>query len=96
MVGPPLDPGRNRALAPWRTLAVAATVATLLLAAAIAWQIARPAARSPGHVHSRASVRIRGTPGFHDPVAIADDGTHVWVTNVGNDSVTELNASDGS
>ena len=29
-------------------------------------------------------------------VAAPADGTHVWVTNVGNDSVTELNASDGS
>jgi DNA-binding beta-propeller fold protein YncE len=102
MVGPPLDPGGNRALARWRTLAVAATVAALLLAVALAWQIARPAVGSPGHAHSLASVHSRGTPGFHDPVPIADDGIHVWVANEGGgardfpSSVTELNARDGS
>jgi DNA-binding beta-propeller fold protein YncE len=102
MVGPPLDPGGNRALARWRTLAVGATVATLLLAVALAWQIARPAVRSPDHAHSRASIRSDGTRGFHDPVAIADDGIHVWVANEGGgahdfpSSVTELNARDGS
>jgi DNA-binding beta-propeller fold protein YncE len=102
MVGPPLDPGGNRALARWRTLAVAATVAALLLAVALAWQIARPAVGSPGHAHSLASVHSRGTPCFHDPVAIADDGIHVWVANEGGgardfpSSVTELNARDGS
>jgi DNA-binding beta-propeller fold protein YncE len=72
-------------------------MATLLLGVALAWQITRPAVRSHGHVHSLS----RGTPGFHDPVAIADDGIHVWVANEGGDedtpsSVTELNARDGS
>jgi hypothetical protein len=102
MVGPPLDPGGNRILARWRTLAVGATVATLLLAVALAWQNARPAVRSPGHAQHSASVRSHGAPGFHDPVAIADDGIHSWVANEGGgahdapSSVTELNASDGS
>jgi hypothetical protein len=39
--------------------------------------------------------------GFNGPTRVADDGTHVWVANsgedlTGGDSVTELNASDGS
>jgi hypothetical protein len=37
-----------------------------------------------------------GRYGFYYPSAIAADGTHVWVTNVGNDSVIELNSSAGS
>jgi DNA-binding beta-propeller fold protein YncE len=27
---------------------------------------------------------------------VAFDGTHIWVANLGNNSVTELNAGDGS
>jgi DNA-binding beta-propeller fold protein YncE len=38
-------------------------------------------------------VRVVGA-GSYD--AIAFDGTHLWVTNYGGSSVTELNASDGS
>ena len=34
--------------------------------------------------------------GFNEPARIAVDGTHIWVPNSGGDSVTELNASDGS
>ena len=33
---------------------------------------------------------------FGRPYAIADDGTHVWVVNNSGNSVTELDASDGS
>jgi hypothetical protein len=33
---------------------------------------------------------------FHDSRDIAFDGTHLWVTNFARNSVTELNASDGS
>ena len=98
MVGPPLHPAGHRPLARWRTLAVGVTGATLLIAVALAWLIAPRAVRSQGHVHAGGSVRSRGTPGFGDPVAIADDGTHLWVANLGtgdNPSVTELNASNG-
>jgi DNA-binding beta-propeller fold protein YncE len=31
-----------------------------------------------------------------EPFGITFDGTHIWVTNIVGDSVTELNASDGS
>ena len=37
-----------------------------------------------------------GSFGFNGPYAVAFDGTHLWVTNLGGNSVTELNASDGS
>jgi hypothetical protein len=36
-----------------------------------------------------------GRYGFNSPVAIADDGVHVWVANGLGDSVTELDASNG-
>jgi DNA-binding beta-propeller fold protein YncE len=34
--------------------------------------------------------------GFNAPNRVAADGTHVWVTNPPGNSVTELNASNGS
>ncbi len=34
--------------------------------------------------------------GFNAPNRAAADGTHIWVTNPPGNSVTELNASDGS
>jgi hypothetical protein len=34
--------------------------------------------------------------GFAGPGAIADDGTHVWVANGGNSTVSELSASTGA
>jgi hypothetical protein len=34
--------------------------------------------------------------GFNEPNAIAFDGTHLWVTNAGGNSVTEINAGNGS
>ena len=33
---------------------------------------------------------------FNQPDAITDDGTHIWVTNIGDWSVTELNATTGA
>jgi hypothetical protein len=30
--------------------------------------------------------------GFSDPAAIAFDGTHIWVTNYGGKSVTDVSA----
>ena len=52
-------------------------------------------------VQTIAEKATGGPPGFFGPGAMAFDGTHIWVVNgfsldgVGN-SVTELNASDGS
>ena len=34
--------------------------------------------------------------GFNAPSGIAFDGTHIWVTDFSGDSLTELNADDGS
>ena len=34
--------------------------------------------------------------GFTSPRSVALDGSHVWVTNVTGNSMTELNAGDGS
>jgi hypothetical protein len=34
--------------------------------------------------------------GFNNPVGITFDGAHLWITSIGGDSVTEVNASDGS
>jgi len=33
--------------------------------------------------------------GFNKPGAVASDGTHIWVTNSGGGSVTELDATTG-
>jgi hypothetical protein len=37
-----------------------------------------------------------GAYGFNEPYGVAFDGSHIWVTNSNGNSVTELNASDGS
>ena len=34
--------------------------------------------------------------GFNTPVAVASNGTHVWVTSAGGDAVTELDADTGA
>ena len=36
-----------------------------------------------------------GSYGFNGPFGVAFDGSHIWVTNQGGNSVTEINASDG-
>jgi 6-phosphogluconolactonase (cycloisomerase 2 family) len=33
---------------------------------------------------------------FNSPIALASDGSHVWVANSGSDTVTAANASNGS
>jgi hypothetical protein len=33
---------------------------------------------------------------FSGPASVAVSGTHVWIANMSGDSVTELNASNGS
>jgi hypothetical protein len=37
-----------------------------------------------------------GSYGFNAPVGVASDGKHLWFTNFSGNSVTEVNASDGS
>jgi DNA-binding beta-propeller fold protein YncE len=34
--------------------------------------------------------------GFDAPFSIASDGTHVWVGNLDNNTVTEINATTGA
>ena len=34
--------------------------------------------------------------GFGQPAGVAFDGTHVWITNQNGNSVTQINADDGS
>jgi hypothetical protein len=33
-----------------------------------------------------------GSYGFHNPYGVAFDGSHIWVTNISGNSVTEINA----
>jgi len=80
-------------------LMVAVTVGALLLAALFAVIFRWPGGLRPGsHGPSAAIARVYSgaSYGFNAPNRIADDGTHVWVTNPPGNSVTELNASDGS
>ena len=51
-------------------------------------------ASSPSATASTPAPRILGG-GFDNPDAIASDGTHVWVANAGNGTVSELNAVTG-
>jgi DNA-binding beta-propeller fold protein YncE len=37
-----------------------------------------------------------GSYGFNHPYGVAFDGSHIWVVNYTGNSVTELNANDGS
>jgi DNA-binding beta-propeller fold protein YncE len=41
-------------------------------------------------------VLSAGSYGFNEPRAIAFDGSHIWVADYGNNSVTELDASTGT
>ncbi len=52
--------------------------------------VAAPASAATG------SVLTGGNYGFNYPHGVAYDGTHLWITNEGGDSVTEVNASDGA
>ena len=78
--------GRKKVWKVWTPI-TAAVVAAGLIAALIIWHPWSPNA---------VSVYSGGSYGFNHPLAIAVDGTHVWVANYGGGSVTELNASDGS
>ena len=65
-----------------------ALLGTALVAATL---VAPPAAFA-----TTGSVLTGGSYGFNYPHGVAFDGTHLWITNQGGDSVTEVNASDGS
>ena len=62
--------------------------------AAVAALIA--ALTAPSGPPKKVTVDSDGSYGFDSPGGIAVDGGHVWVANERGDSVTELNAGDGS
>ena len=84
--GRPQPEPRKKVWKVWTPIA-AAVVAAGLIAALIIWHPWSPNA---------VSVYSGDSYGFNHPLAIAVDGTHVWVANYGGGSVTELNASNGS
>jgi len=68
-----------------------------ILAAGIAAAVAFLGSSHPnGEPAITAAVLSGGSYGFSNPLGIASDGTHIWVANAGDYSVTELNGSDGS
>jgi outer membrane protein assembly factor BamB len=92
------SPGRGRGRA---TIWVAAGIAITLAAgvAALLFLVLSPNPGTPSLpaedviVHR---VLRAGTYGFSDPQYIASDGSYVWVTNGLDNSVTELNATNGT
>lgn len=48
-----------------------------------------------GQSHAASAALVSASP-FNGPTGIAACGPHIWVTNVSGDSVTELNAVDGT
>jgi DNA-binding beta-propeller fold protein YncE len=42
------------------------------------------------------SVAIQSFPVGTAPIDVTSDGTNIWVTNAGDDTVTKLRASDGT
>ncbi|MGD0605117.1 MAG: hypothetical protein ABSA53_16150 [Streptosporangiaceae bacterium] len=83
-------PGLRRPLGRRKTraaLAVGAAAAVAVLIAALT---------APSGAPKKVTVDSDGSYGFDSPAAIAVDGGHVWVANEKGDTVTELNAGDGS
>jgi hypothetical protein len=85
-------PGRARR----KLLLAAAAAAAVAIAGGLFTVLVLPGG-SGGNPHvSSQRVYSGGSYGFNTPIAVASDGTHVWVANDGGNSVTELNASNGS
>ena len=82
-----------------RVLGACGTVAVALAAALISQNAENGTAHTPGTnaAHTNAVHVYSGSRyGFNGPDAIAVDGPDLWVANAVGNSVTELNASDGS
>src|SRR6185437_13658599 len=63
-------------------------------AKAISWNLPGPAGTGTG---SDLDSIFTGTRyQFNDPQAVVTDGTQLWVANTAGNSITEVNASDGS
>ena len=87
-------PGRRKIRRTWAAGATA--LVAVLIGAYVASGLHGPMPESHGSSASIARVYSAASYGFKAPNRIAADGTHVWVTNPPGNSVTELNASDGS
>src|SRR5258708_29847760 len=61
---------------------------------AVSWDITGPAG-PPGPAPGFLKVISGPKFGFGSPHGLAFDGTNIWVANSGNNSVTEVKASDG-
>ena len=92
---------RRRTRVVWSAAGIAVLVAIALIAYLIvdtrtpnhASAQGKPA---PGVSVSLARAYSGSQYGFSSPDGIAVNGDHVWVANYGNDSVTEINASNGA
>ncbi len=81
----------------WRTgLSLALLLICLVpcLTLAVANRDDAASAAAPCQVVNPAN-QVNPAPDFDAPAAISSDGTNVWVTNIGDNSVTELSASGG-
>ncbi len=79
----------------WR-VAVPAAAAVIVAAVVLAALLPPDSGTGPAALPANA-VRVYsgGSYGFSVPIAIAADGTHIWVANYKGNSVTEMNASNG-
>lgn len=64
---------------------------------AVSWNSAgRQGPAGPAGAAGWGRILSAGGYGFASPNALAFDGSHIWVANVGDSSVTEVNASNGA
>jgi DNA-directed RNA polymerase subunit H (RpoH/RPB5) len=81
---------------------VVCVVALLILSASAAITVTAVAAATHHPPHGAAPAGpfspsgVSDDPAYFTPIAIASDGTHVWLVNQNNDAVIELNASTGA
>ncbi len=89
--------GRKKVWKVWAPVAAAVVAAGLIMALMILdpWSSRHTPSPSPHRPANAVSVYSGRSYHFSNPLAIAVDGTHVWVANYSGNSVTELNASDG-
>jgi DNA-binding beta-propeller fold protein YncE len=83
--GPPGPPGLQGGVGPAGPPGPAGPTLNLMKVAMLQWYQA-----------TAAGIHFDGGGDINGAVALAFDGQHVWVANLGGNSVTELNASDGS
>ena len=89
---PGLTSGQLRALA--RRAVLSADPKAARLAAAVA--ITAAVCLTAGMPAASASTVVNTIPVGSDPFGVSSDGTHVWVANAGDGTVTELDAATGA